>query len=1034
MKEYKCLNCNKIFLPENSNAVDCKMFCSKTCELTSNKNQSTNLPERLADETKRERSIRLDSIGNIHHWWARRPLVLARVATYLAITQEQNPDPNFLADLGAVTPAPSVIMDAHVRIRDSSWYWAIQEEHKKSTATDGTETNEIPTPEQPRVLDPFGGGGAIPLEISRLGCSAYAGDINSVSYFILKATLEFPETFFKPDTAVIGTDENRKWGGLESELKYWTQQVNDLASKRICHLFPVISEKSQYIPDRYIWFHSVRCSTAECATIYPIQDVLHLTERPKTQYLSLSWLDGQLLPTITTQNNPKQNRSTLTCPNCSFQKKICDIKSDNFTYDILAAVRTGNPGNKEIIAIAPNKALTLVPWTIQEENRLKLLLNMPFAHALQLELPQETFRGFHRYGWTKFQDLFSQRQLLVALEYISAILETIDIMKKTGIPKDRIEALSVYLAFFIGYLADRNSKLCRWNHQLTDAGLSLERGLPTFTRIYVERSPFRLMDEWLTKLLSALKTTVSIRPAAIVYKGGSANLPFQDNYFDAVVADPPYYDRIPYSDLANFFWVWENSILSVPDSVLKPKTETEEAYSDSQKEESKEIYNRIMLNSFKEIYRVLKPSRKFCLFFTGKATQGFGSYVDLCQQAGFELINVRSLQEMSMISSEHTQYGTYLIYFRKPSDTPVRQPLKAAKDANLLEVAKAGKPVLYEALAKLIADELCQDDLKELLPPNGKGSIIEQLMEVLATSDPRDVLERCFGINGLRQVAKKIAHKTGKDDIQIHSPIEFILTHYGFALPTLSDKIDGNTVVRQKLQVLKSRISQSVDSVNIFGAFLDACSAFERLLRVTIWGWAQRVFGAKRDNHLVEILKHSNPELNNLQRLSFGHIASLFRGLPDHIALAPESIIVEQKFGRRHIYVANDKKKKFSERLDNIVKVRNKVDHNKDGYRDKTPLSQIREELARTLDEAILLLDDLTNARAIPRMAEPIQEIRDKWNRITYKLNFEDGTDIEACFSGTLALGNGYLYFGTETNPRPVDPLLIPISEIGEIP
>ena len=45
----------------------------------------------------------------------------------------------------------------------------------------------------PKVLDPFAGGGAIPLEAMRLGCDVTAMDINPVAWFILKCTLEYPQ-------------------------------------------------------------------------------------------------------------------------------------------------------------------------------------------------------------------------------------------------------------------------------------------------------------------------------------------------------------------------------------------------------------------------------------------------------------------------------------------------------------------------------------------------------------------------------------------------------------------------------------------------------------------------------------------------------------------------------------------------------------------------------------------------------------------------------------------------------------------------
>ena len=73
-------------------------------------------------------------------------------------------------------------------------------------------------------------------------------------------------------------------------------------------------------------------------------------------------------------------------------------------------------------------------------------------------------------------------------------------------------------------------------------------------------------------------------------------------------------------------------------------------------------------------------------------------------------------------------------------------------------------------------------------------------------------------------------------------------------------------------------------------------------------------------------------------------------------------------------------------------------------------------------------------SRALPYVAEPFEEIRDKWNRVTYRLGLDDGTDVVAHFTVPLKLGGTYLYFGSETNPRPVDPLIMDFEEIGRIP
>lgn len=116
-------------------------------------------------ESSREKSLRRGHIAAIHRWWARQTCALARVATYLAITEEQKPNPEFLASLGSVNPQAHTLADAWSRIRDASWGWALQESSQRG----GGAPNEIAAPSSPRVLDPFAGGGSIPLEASRLG-------------------------------------------------------------------------------------------------------------------------------------------------------------------------------------------------------------------------------------------------------------------------------------------------------------------------------------------------------------------------------------------------------------------------------------------------------------------------------------------------------------------------------------------------------------------------------------------------------------------------------------------------------------------------------------------------------------------------------------------------------------------------------------------------------------------------------------------------------------------------------------------------
>ena len=234
---------------------------------------------------------------------------------------------------------------------------------------------------------------------------------------------------------------------------------------------------------------------------------------------------------------------------------------------------------------------------------------------------------------------------------------------------------------------------------------------------------------------------------------------------------------------------------------------------------------------------------------------------------------------------------------------------------------------------------------------------------------------------------------------------------------------------------MQSKIAQAEEKVGIRGPFLEGCTAVERLLRVSIWGWAQLAFGPDRDSQLLLALQtEDSSKRYKLNKLSVGHIIVLFRRLPDLIASSPMAPIIERKYGRKHVYLPTNKKTKFADRLGKVFEFRNKVEHDKDRYWADIGLANARLQLTPLLLEAQQLLLELVEARAIPRIVEPIKETKDKWNRKSYVLSIDDGTDVEVRVSVPLTLGSSYLCYGTEINPRPVDPFMLAVDDLDTIP
>ena len=186
--------------------------------------------------------LRKGHISTLHLWWARRPLVACRAAVYGALVPASRFVPNGASDekkksLGRANAAkfverlckypgdPKVIAEARKHILEAHAERLTQETGKPVTADD-IEAGRAP---RPKVLDMFAGGGAIPLEALRLGCDAYALDLNPVAHIIQLCTLVYPQKYGKPDSIRPGHDRAEERTG-RNDLG-WTCQRSTLLGR-----------------------------------------------------------------------------------------------------------------------------------------------------------------------------------------------------------------------------------------------------------------------------------------------------------------------------------------------------------------------------------------------------------------------------------------------------------------------------------------------------------------------------------------------------------------------------------------------------------------------------------------------------------------------------------------------------------------------------------------------------------------------------------------------------------------------------------
>ena len=221
----------------------------------------------------REKSIRHGHPSTLHLWWARRPLASSR-AVLLALLLPDPLDPHCPdafkrqapAILGAVRQPPAD--DAELR-RALLWFvgafanWDLAA-HSTYLRVGRDLVRAAHGEEAPLVVDPFAGGGSIPLEALRLGCEAFASDLNPVACLILKVMLE---------------DIPRHGPGLAAELRRTGGELRDAAAQELADLYP--ADPDGATPIAYLWARTVRCEAPQCGAELPLLRSFWLCRKPK---------------------------------------------------------------------------------------------------------------------------------------------------------------------------------------------------------------------------------------------------------------------------------------------------------------------------------------------------------------------------------------------------------------------------------------------------------------------------------------------------------------------------------------------------------------------------------------------------------------------------------------------------------------------------------------------------------------------------------------------------------------------------------
>jgi len=663
----------------------------------------------ISAEASWEKSVRKGHISTIHLWWARRPLVACRAAVYGAMVPasqfvpENGPD-NKKQSLGRANAAkfierlckypgnPAVIKEAQRHILEAHAKRLTEETGKPVTIED-IEEGRAP---RPKVLDMFAGGGAIPLEALRLGCEAYALDLNPVAHIIELCTLVYPQKYGKPDPNAHGMTgpKNAKgettWGGLANEVRYWGEWVLKKVKAEIGDLYPLIpdpeykgnrpavqaemwqsSDKESIppgylVPVAYLWTRTVRCKNPTCGATVPLVRQTWLCKK-KDRYVALRMIapkgEKQVRFEVVESRTEKglgfdpagfSKGGNATCPFCGTVADSDYVKAEGrakrMGQQMMALVCT-RPGRQGKVYLSVEQALeatggkSVIPPEDEIQKRIEELyrktrltvLNEPLVEKLTDQLPN--------YGMKTMAELFTPRQMLCLLTFAAAVREAHEAMRSAGLDAERAKAVATYLATVASKIAMYSNTLCVWNvgkqHPVHCFG---RQALPMtwdFPEVNLS-SPFGNTFEALKGTVSGIGSILDCALDATVTRGSATALPWPDASFDAVITDPPYYDNIQYAALSDFFYVWLKRTIGhlysehfSADVSPKKSEAVASPWRHKSKADAKFAYEQMMAQAFAEANRVLKPGGQMTVVYAHKTTLGWSTLVDALRRAGF---------------------------------------------------------------------------------------------------------------------------------------------------------------------------------------------------------------------------------------------------------------------------------------------------------------------------------------------------------------------------------------------------------------
>jgi putative DNA methylase len=702
----------------------------------------TSLPlEAINAEAAREKSIRHGHPSTLHLYWARRPLAAARAVLFAQLVDDPASRPEEFPTAEAQDAERARL---HALLEKLVvWENSNDEELLEQARQEVRKSNDG---ELPAVLDPFAGGGAIPLEAQRLGLEAHASDLNPLAVLINKALIEIPPKFAGCAPVFSGAaDARTSWSraeGLAEDVRRYGEWLRAEAYTRVGHLYPRVKAEggTEHKVIAWIWARTIKSPNPANPIDVPLVRSWWLSKKKGHEaWVHAYAAEGEMHYEVRHDSEGPTGEADGTIKHGRGARSVVD--GTPFTYEFIRqAGRRGEIGTHLIAVVAEGMRGRI--YVSPDADHVRAAAIERIESGIEADVPTNP-RWFSppAYGLTKFSDLFTNRQL-VALTTLSDLVagtreKALEDALVAGLPRGgRLEdggngaeayadAIATYLGLCVSRTTDLSNALVTWSNGRDQARNLFARQAIPMAWDFVEVNPFARAAGDVGVAVDTTARALERLPAATFGTVNQANAVERDYSSFAVSTDPPYYDNIGYSDLSDFFYVWVRRALSTVQprtvgTMLTPKAD--ELVANPYRHNGRAGAEKFFIDGFNAVFGKIRASANLAVPLTvyyaykqqdtrdsGTSSTGWHTLLDGLIDAGWEVTAtwpMRSERGGRMISVGTNALASSIVLACRP------RPAEAPTTTRRAFVA-ALKSELPEALRTLMQGAIAPVDLAQ---------------------------------------------------------------------------------------------------------------------------------------------------------------------------------------------------------------------------------------------------------------------------------------------------------------------------------